>query len=374
MKDTKVGIVGVVNRGSSFLGPVSSHPDAAVTALCDLDEQKLGQKADEQDASGHGRPQIFTDFETMLEGSGIDAVVIATPMQLHVPMAIAALQRGIHVLSEVPAAVSVDECRALVRAAAESSATYAMAENCCYLKSNLLVREIVKRGLFGQLYFGEGEYLHELKGYNEITTWRRRWQTGVNGNTYPSHSLGPVLQWMGERITSVCCAGSGHHYTDSQGRYYEQEDTTVTLCRTSGGGLVALRLDMLSNRPHNMSYWSLQGTTGCFETSRLPTDTAKIWLASRPECDQFTWIELDALEEEFLPEKWRCQSDEALASGHGGSDWVQSYEWIDAITAGRQPEIGVHEAMDMSLPGLMSTESIESGSVWITVPDSREWG
>ena len=69
-------------------------------------------------AAGMGARQQYVDYEQMLERSGIDAVLIASPMQLHVPMAIAALERDIHVLSEVPAGVSVDECRALVRAGA----------------------------------------------------------------------------------------------------------------------------------------------------------------------------------------------------------------------------------------------------------------
>ena len=79
-----------------------------------------------------------------------------------------------------------------------------MAENYTYIRSNVLVRELVRRGLFGTTYYAEGEYLHELKGLNEVTRWRRTWQTGVAGVTYGSHSLGPILQWMpGDRVVSV---------------------------------------------------------------------------------------------------------------------------------------------------------------------------
>ena len=50
---------------------------------------------------------------------------------------------------------------------------YMMAENYVYTKPNILIRELAKQGLFGDIYFGEGQYIHELKAFNEITKWRQ---------------------------------------------------------------------------------------------------------------------------------------------------------------------------------------------------------
>ena len=166
------GIVGTGRRGGGFRAGL----DAAgirVTAVCDVDAARLPAAA-----AGMGARQQYVHYEQMLERSGIEAVLIASPMQLHVPMAIAALERDIHVLSEVPADVSVDECRALVRACRASRAAYMMAENCVYLRNNML------------------QYVHELKARNEQTPWRRTWQTGIAGVTHGTHSLGPILQWL----------------------------------------------------------------------------------------------------------------------------------------------------------------------------------
>ena len=113
----------------------------------------------------------------MLEASELDAVIIGTPMPLHVPQSIAALSKGLHVLSEVPAGISIDECRRLVAACEENDAVYMMAENYTYMKPNVLVRAIIEQGLMGSPYYAEGEYLHELKQLNEVTRWRRKWQT-----------------------------------------------------------------------------------------------------------------------------------------------------------------------------------------------------
>jgi predicted dehydrogenase len=309
----------------------------------------------------------------MLERSSLDAVIIATPMQFHASQVIAALERGLHVLSEVPAAVSIQECRGLVAAAGSSGAVYMMAENYTYMRANVLVRELVRHGLFGTTYYAEAEYLHELKGLNEITKWRRTWQTGIDGITYGTHSLGPILQWMpGRRVGSVCCAGSGHHYRDPRGELYGNQDSCVMLCRMSDGGLVKIRVDMLSDRPHAMTNYSLQGTEGCYESARAPGEPNRIWLKSRSP-DPNTWMRLEELEEQFLPRFWREATETARSSGHGGGDYFEIMDFLDAIDGRTPTPIGIHEALDMTLPGLISQQSIREDGRWLEVPDSRSW-
>lgn len=366
-KDIKIGIVGAVGRGSSFFGSFEHNPHTVVTALCDINEAGLLAVA-----ASNGIEQTYTDHETMLDKAGIDAVVIGTPMQFHAPQSIAALQRNISVLCEVTAGVSIEECRRVVEAKRNSKATYMMAENYCYVRTNVLVGELVKAGLFGELYFGEGEYIHEVKELALPTPWRRRWQTGINGNTYCTHPFGPLYQWFGnQRAVSVCCFGAGHHYHDESGKPYENEDSTTTACRMAGGGLVNLRLDMLSERPHNASYLHVQGTKGCYESPRGLGDTNKIFLTDRHEPN--TWHPLEDLAEEFLSEKWLHQSEEAQAAGHGGGDYMEVLDFADALVEASEPPIGIYESMDMTLVGLASQISIAKGSVWVDVPDPREW-
>ncbi|GBC96429.1 Alpha-N-acetylgalactosaminidase [bacterium HR16] len=365
----RLGIVGAGGRGASFKATCDTLPDVQIQAVCDVDEARAQRVAELT-----GAKQTFTDYEQMLEKADIDAVIVATPMPLHAPQSVAALRRNIHVLSEVPAAVSVEECKQLVQAVRESKAVYMMAENYIYAKPIVLVKELVRRGLFGTTYYAEGEYIHELKELNELTPWRRRWQTGINGNTYPTHSIGPILEWMpGDRVVSVCCAGSGHHYRDARGELYENEDSTITLCKMRSGGLVKLRLDMLSDRPHAMNVYQLQGTDGCYESARAPGEHDRVWL--RDLCpDMNTWLPLHELEEQFLPEDWKRQEELARRTGHGGGDYFVLADFLAAVRGERPPAVDVHTALDMTLPGLMSQVSIAQGGRWVDVPDSRVWG
>ncbi|MCS7309291.1 MAG: GNAT family N-acetyltransferase [Armatimonadota bacterium] len=367
-RNIQLGIVGAGGRGSSFKAVVDTLPDVQIQAVCDVDEARAQRVAELT-----GAKQVFTDYEQMLERAEIDAVIVATPMPLHAPQSIAALKRGIHVLSEVPAAVSLAECRELVQAVRESQAVYMMAENYLYAKPIVLVKELVQRGLFGATYYAEGEYIHELKELNELTPWRRRWQTGINGNTYPTHSLGPILEWMpGDRVVQVCCAGSGHHYRDARGELYENEDSTLTLCKMRSGGLVKLRLDMLSDRPHALNVYQLQGTDGCYESARAPGEVDRVWL--RRLCpDMHTWLPLQELEEQFLPQEWKEREEQARRTGHGGADYFVLADFLAAMRGERPPSVDVHYALDMTLPGLMSQVSIAQGGRWVEVPDSRAW-
>ncbi len=368
MKQLNLGIVGACGRGAAFKGACDALPQITIHAVCDVDSNGLTATQERL-----GGSEQYTDYGEMLEKSELDAVILGTPMHFHVTMAIAALERDLHVLSEVTAGVSVEECRRLVAACRKSRGVYMMAENYTYMRPNVMVREMVRSGFFGTPYYAEGEYIHELKGLNEVTPWRRKWQTGINGVTYGTHSLGPILQWMpGDRVAAVCCAGSGHHYRDSRGKEYVSEDSCVMLCKMESGGLVKIRVDMLSDRPLASTNYQLQGTDGAYESARAPGEMNRVWLRARCK-DAQTWLELEELTDEFLPDFWKKNMQRAEEAGHGGGDFFEVLDFVNTIEGKCPNPIGIDEAMDMTLPGLISQQSIAEGGRWIDVPDSRDW-
>src|SRR5205823_624368 len=137
---------------------------------CELDPAALAATADR-----HEIPGRFQSYDDML-ASQVDAVVVATPMQLHVPHAIAALESGRHVLSEVTAGVSLAQCRDLVAAVRSSRRIYMLGENYCYSKAAMLVGELARRGLFGELYYAEGAYLHDCHHVQYDLEGRPTWR------------------------------------------------------------------------------------------------------------------------------------------------------------------------------------------------------
>jgi len=368
LEKLNLGLVGAAGRrGDPGFGQMCGLLSSVrIHAVCDIDPVGL------QDAQLQlGAQEAYLNYDEMLTNSELDAVFIGTPMPYHVSQAIAAIEKGIHVLSEVPAGISLEDCKRLVATCHTNTSIYMMGENYTYSLPNQIVKAIAKQGLLGTLYYAEGEYLHDLKQRNEQTRWCRKWQTGINGVTYGTHSLGPILQWMsGDRVDRVCASGSGHHYVDRQNNKYENEDTCVMLCKMVSGALVKIRVDMLSDRPHAMMNY--QGTDGCYESARTPGELNRIWIRSR-STDPQTWTDLNDMTDEFMPSTWRNYGDVASKSGHAGGDFLELVDFIDVIRNGGKPEIGIHEAMDMTLPGLISQNSIVQDGIWIEVPNSRDW-
>lgn len=365
MDKLRVGIVGT-SRGSHFYEDFTKLEDAKVVAVMDPDQQALTRFQKEFPVK-----YAFTEYEDLLN-SNIDVVVIASPLNFHAQQAILALKRDIHVLSEVTAATTMEDCQSLFEAVKQSKAQYMMAENYCYIRENIAIRNMVKAGVFGKIYFAEGEYLHNVTylhyDENGNPTWRRKETMGKRGCTYGTHSLGPTLDWFNERVKYVNCLGPGSH----TGQGYENDDTTIMLCRTESGALINIRLDMVSIRPHNMGYYSLQGTNGCYEAPRVPGEEHRVWLKDYAESSE-KWMPLSEFFSEFLPPELITFPNEAKGSHHWGADYFMVRDFVNCIRENKPVKIDIYKALEFTLPGLISEKSIAADGIPIEVPDVRKW-
>lgn len=366
----KIGIAGV--RGLSTLAGLRLMEDVRIDAMCDLNEQALANAAERL-----GDVKQYRVFEDMLERD-IDAVIIATPMQCHVPQAIAALEAGKHVMSEVTAGVTMDELFWLTECVEKYEKIYMYAENYIFTPQVQLVKEMVRSGLFGEPYYAEGSYLHNIRdllspGENGRLSWRNYWQCGTRGNFYPTHSVGPVMQWFeGDRITEISTFSPG--VWNNLG--VRQDSGTTTLCRTEKGKLIQIRTDCLSPRPHNMDRYVLQGTTGAFESAvygkgRLEGDSDRVSLVSnKTEKGEMDWEPLMNYRD-LLPDKYKNATPDQLNAGHGGGDFFIVEDFINAIRKNEQPELDVYKACEWTAVGLLSALSVTNGSRTIEVPRFR---
>jgi hypothetical protein len=96
----------------------------------------------------------------------------------------------------------------------------------------------------------------------------------------------------------------------------------------------------------------------------------KVWLADRSS-DPNAWIPLSDIADDFTPENWRKWGEQAREAGHGGGDFLEVLDFLAAAREGAAPEIDVYTALDFSLPGLVSQESILRDGEPLPVPDFR---
>ncbi len=367
----RVGIVGM-GRTAAFMQPVASHPHAELAAICDLDPV-ASQAAMHKYQISLPAERVFTEYSDMIEKGNLDLVIIGTPVFEHVPQSIIALAEDIHVFSEVPVTWSLDEAKQLVKAFKTSKATYMMGENSCYHRSIMTLKNIIDAGLLGYVHYAEGEYIHECLYLLASTPWREL-LFGINGLVYTTHEIGPIMylfDW--DRINRLSATGSGSHFCDKNGMPYKQETRLTMQCQTEQGRLIRINQDFQSPGTHCHHRYVVQGVSGRFESGSREYPDQLMAASLTDDKGQMIWRNIQDLEEKYLPDIWRRCEQEARKHGHGGSDYVLIYDYLDSLWEKEQVPIDIWRSLDMSLPGIMSIDSLQHNGDWVDVPDPRNW-
>ncbi len=362
MTDTiRLGVLGA-GRGAGLAKAVDLAPSATLAAICDANEQRLAAAV-----AATGVAQSFMHYEAMLD-SELDAIVIASPMPLHVEHALMALRAGKHVLSEVTAATQIEQCWELYEAVRDARLTYMMAENYVWHRPWQVVMGMVAAGLFGELYYGEAEQIQEFKGGLPHPDTAANWRTSELamrlGNHYITHHLGPLCMAYGEPVKQVLCHGSGQRHLP----WAVADSTNTVLAETTGGRQIRLRLDFFSDRPNNYLYFGLQGTGASYEGPRAPSEGHRVHVHGRTERGQWDslWDYLD-----YLPETWTIVPDERVNDSHDGGAPLMLEAFAQSILAGTPPPVDIAKALNWTAAGLLSEVSRSQGSRVVEVPEFR---
>ena len=380
----KIGIIGVGGRGTSLLGNLLAA-DAQVTAICDVVPEKAAHAQSLIEKAGQKSPTLYTDgyhaFDSLVARDDLDLVLIATPWNWHVEMAVAAMEHGKHAAVEVPAATTIEDCWKLVDSSEQTRKHCIMLENCCYGYNETLILRIIHAGIFGDLLYGEGAYIHDLR--EELFSnkgeglWRRTVHTEHEGNLYPTHGLGPVANYMGiqrgdrfDYIVSMSTPQRGldiyrkEHVAQSDPRWaehYVTGDMNTSLIKTAKGLTITVKHDVSNPHPYDRIN-TIAGTKGVF--ADYPP---RIYFDGQTGGEQ--WGSIDSYKEYQHP-LWREEG--AIAQklgGHGGMDYIMLYRLLQCMREGFVPDMDVYDAAAWSAPGPLSRLSVEDGSTPKKFPD-----
>ncbi|WP_088831558.1 Gfo/Idh/MocA family protein [Paenibacillus tyrfis] len=389
----RLAIVGA-NRGSGISRVLQSFEDRVrLTAVCDKNEELLKPWQERcPDVRTYG------DFHRLLEDPFVDAVYIASPMHLHARQSIEALLAGKHVLCEVPAAQTLEDAWELVETVERTGLHYMMAENYCFSRSALAVKSMAEQGLFGEITYMEGGYIHDCRhlvhGPDDSLTWRGELHRAFNGMNYPTHSLGPVSQWIGssrpdgDELKSIAVFVSkarslqryfderyGSSHPGARAGYWRQGDSAVAVVQTRKDVLITLRVDWTSARPPNSTHYAVQGTEGAYVSGRYEGEDDLIWLQRRsPKAEDgqpVTWEPLKRYQPELDHPLWKRWGHEASRFRHGGGDFLVFAEFFSAIAEDRAPDVNVYDAAAWSSVFALSMESVAAGGKTIPFPDFK---
>jgi hypothetical protein len=380
----KIGIIGNGGRGTSLLENLLAA-DVKINALCDVVKEKAEHAQSVVVKAGQASPELYTEgdhaFESLVARDDLDLVIIATPWNWHVEMAVAAMNHGKHAAVEVPAATTIEDCWKLVNTSEQTRRHCMMLENCCYGYNETLILRMVYEGLFGELLYGEGAYVHDLRG--ELFSdkgeglWRRSFHTQLTGNMYPTHGLGPVANYMGiqrgdsfDFLVSVSTPQRGldeyrkARVPASDPRWAERYitgDMNTSIIKTANGLTLTVKHDVSNPHPYDRIN-VIAGTKGVF--ADYPP---RIYIDGQPGDE--AWGSIDSFKEHQHP-LWKQEGEIAKKlGGHGGMDYIMLYRLVQCMREGLAPDMDVYDAAAWSAPGPLSRMSLANGSAPAKFPD-----
>jgi len=386
VQTVKVGFVGVGGMGSAHVQNYLNIDGVQIKAICDIVPAKVERAQKWVEAAGQPKPTGYsmgpTDFKRMCETEDLDLVMTATPWEWHVPVCVAAMENGKHAATEVPAAMSLEDCWKLVETAEKYSKHCQMMENCCYDRIELMTLNLVRKGVLGEILHAEAGYLHDLRGVKFSSEgeglWRRAWSQKLNGNLYPTHGLGPVAQCLNinrgdafDFLVSLSSPVRGlHEYamekfgpnsSQAQERYV-LGDVNTSLIKTKLGKTIILIHDTNLPRPYTRINL-IQGTKGI--AHKWPD---RIYIEGKAE-KPHEWDDFGKFAAEFEHPIWKAIASKGEGRGHGGMDYIEDYRFIWSLRHGEPLDQDVYDAAAWSAIVGASCESVAKRGAPVEIPD-----
>ena len=399
----RIAMIGAGMRGRVLLRELVRRGDVEVSGLCDIDQFTLDRALEQFIEAGKPAPRLWTGsadvWREMLVSGDLDAVVIATPWELHAPMAIAAMEAGVVVACEVVAGVTLQDHWDVLAAHKRSGIPYMLLENVCFRRDVMAVTNMVRQGVFGEMIHLEGGYQHDLRhvkfnggvpgqaygggvefgerGWSEAR-WRTQHSVDRNGDLYPSHGIGPCAVWANinrgnrfTRLTSYASKARGlHDYVVANGGpdhpnarvQFRLGDVVQTMIGCENGETILLSHDTNLPRPYSLGF-RVQGQKGIW----MDVNRSIYVEGESPEAHR--WQEAQSWLDRYDHPLWMEYAAQAEGAGHGGMDFFVIHAFVEALKAGDPMPIDIYDALAWSAITPLSEASIAEGNRTVDFPD-----
>lgn len=396
----KVGLIGVGLRGTNHLNNVLLRDDVLVTAICDIDPNRITIALDMISKSGKEVPKIFQDneldYRNLLDLKEVDAVIISTPWLWHTRMAKDAMLAGKYTGLEVSAANTMEECWDLVNTHEQTGTHMMILENVNYRRDIMAVLNMVRQDVFGELVHFRCGYQHDLrfvklndgksaygkgvefgeKGISE-SAWRTQHSLLRNADVYPTHGVGPIAVMdninRGNRFTSLTSTATKaigiHNYIVENGGEdhpnaklkFKQGDVITTTIETANGESIIVTHDCNLPRPYSLGF-RVQGANGLWEV-----DGNRIYIEGKS--DPHRWDNADEWLKKYDHPLWQKFGEKAMGAGHGGMDFFVINAFIESAKQNIAPPLDAYDAAAWSAITPLSELSIENNGEPQDFPD-----
>ena len=398
LETVRVGFIGLGMRGPGAVERFAHIPGVEIKALCDLHPERVSKCQEILKKSGLPEAASYSGsydaWKQLCDRNDIDLVYIVTDWQTHADMTIYAMEKGKHVAVEVPGAMTMDNIWKIINTAERTQKHCMMLENCVYDNFELTTLNMIHQGVFGEVLYAEGAYIHQLEAFWDAyeSNWRMKYNRDHRGDLYPTHGMGPACQALdihrGDKMNYLVSMDSkpvsipaflkkkhNEEVTD-----FKNGQHTMTMIRTEKGKTIHIQHDVASPRPYSRMY-NIAATKGY--ASKYPTPGYA--------------LQGDALENEtpdlyklnahsFMPDSTRKELMKKYTSpiltpdmqetanklgsiAHGGMDFIMDYRLIYCLRNGLPLDMDVYDLAEWSCLVPLTAISLENGSAPVEIPD-----
>ena len=387
-RKAKLGIIGVGGRSWALIESANSTPDCEVTAICDLRQDRLDEKLKMFRDAGMKKPRTYLDYHELLADPNVNCIISPTSWNDHLPIAIEAMKAGKRVAIEVAGAPSLDILWQTVHTSEETGIPCMLLENCCYGRNAMLVMNLARQGLLGELIYCECGYEHYI-GQISVMADRldRTWHNAKrNGDLYPTHGIGPVAKILdinrGNRfltISSIASKARGfdayaaeHDYKGCGSiRKFNKGDVVTSIIKCANGETITLVHNISLPRPYSL-HFRVEGTGGIWEESN-GIYIEKMHGIKKHDPKGFDYIErkwhkIDELYKKYDHPLWKEWNGQ-FKGGHEGIDEMCVKAFLHSVATETDPPIDVYDLATWMSITCLSEESVAMGGMPVPFPD-----
>ena len=287
----RAGVVGLGWAGRQHLAAYADLDGVELVALAGMEPDLLAALGDT-----YGVQQRFADWQQLLAEAQLDVLSVATPTVLHAPITVAALNAGVHVLSEKPIAESAEVALTMVQAARNNDRVLEVSFNHRRRGDVQACKQMIDSGALGEIYYAKAGWLRRA-GIPGLGSWFTRAATAGGGPLMDIgvHMLDMALHLLGEPSVSTATAATYAEFgpkgrggsatmvkTGVQAGDFDVEDLSTAFLRLGGGGTLLLESSWAQWIPRDQAYVTLYGSEGgaSLEWGGTPADpyrSLKIW-------------------------------------------------------------------------------------------------
>ncbi len=366
MKRIRFGIVGLGHRGRYMARLAANRFDCTqFVAACDIDPllwSELQWQEEKPFSELYPEVKFYTDYAEMIAENDLELVLVETGADVHADFCIQALNKNINVFSDIPSVATLDEARRLWNAEQNSAARLMTGANPNEWGFVNALVDLYNKGLLGEPYYMEAEYIHASRtpaAANPLLV-HSPWRKTLPPIRYCTHSLGPLLRIMKERLRYAICVGTGRHIDPDSA---QPDDMQAALFQTESGVTIRLLRNGRCRAFFGHHSYRVFGTKGYFERIDSRGKTPEVVRFRSDElygADDLTELPVGMLPNEYV--------SNPKIGGHGGADYAL-FDHLFKAMLNEAPEfpIPLRDGLCMTLPGIYAAKSAQFGGEKLTI-------